>query len=146
MSHRVSVVAVACLLVVACGGGSDTPTAPSPPPPANVAGVWTGTFEYGSPLQQGAVTMDLTQTSGSVNGTWVIQSAGWNGNVTGTVDSSSFSGSLTFNAPASGGGTCTGAGSFSGNAGTTSMTWTSPAITGACSGLPTGIRIVVQRR
>lgn len=135
-------------LILASCGGSKTPTAPTPPPLAQVAGTWSGTFEatLASGFSQNAVTLALTQAGSGVNGTWVAQLPAWSGNVTGTVDTTNFSGALSFNATSSTGTACTGSGSFSGPAGGATMTWTSPAITGNCTGLPTAIRLVIQRR
>src|SRR5262245_41161050 len=138
------IVAMVALTAAACGDSN--PTAPTPPPPAVVSGTWSGTFEFGAPLQQRAITMELTQAGGNVNGTWAVQTSGWNGAVTGTVDSTTFSGSLTFNARSVTGAACTGQGSFSGAAGGTTLSWSSPGITGNCTGMPTSIRIVLQRR
>ena len=43
-------------------------------------------------------------------------------------------------------GPCTGTFAASGSAGGTTLNWTSPAVTGNCSNLPTGITIAVQAR
>lgn len=140
-------IAFALLTLVSCGGGN-APTAPSTPAVAQVAGGWSGTFEA-SQLSSGsgitALVMDLTQAGSSINGTYVITGFA-SGAVTGTVTTSTFSGSLTFNAQAVNGSACTGTFSTSGSAGGTTMRWTSPGVTGNCTNLPTGITIAIQRR
>lgn len=136
-------------LIVGCGG-SKTPTAPTPPPPpppAAVAGAWSGTFEATN-YATVSILVDLTQVSASVTGTWVKSSPGTreSGNISGTVDQSSFTGTLTYTfgtAP-----TCMG--SFSGTASTSTLNWSSPGFTGNCGlaapGNPVGVRFVLQRR
>lgn len=132
------------LLVSACGGSS--PTAPAPPPPANIAGGWTGTLQgtqTGGPFLV-AVVMDLTQAGDSVNGTY--STASWSGTVSGTTTPTAFSGSFTFNARTTTGASCSGTFAGSGSAGGTTMTWTSPGVSGTCNNLPTSMTLAVQRR
>jgi len=133
---------VVVLALSACGG--DTPAAPSPPPAAQVAGGWTGTLSSTNFAVQ-AVTVTLSQTSGTVAGTWVSPQLGWTGNINGTVDATSFTGTLTLNRPSGG---CTGAsGSFSGTAAAGSLRWTSAGFTGGnCAGPPVGITLTLQRQ
>jgi hypothetical protein len=92
--------------------------------------------------------MNLNQTGGTVTGTWALTDFDWTGNVSGTVDASSFTGNFTVNAPRVGGGTCTGTASFSGPATTSQGTlrWTSVAITGDCNFSNGSMTINVQRR
>lgn len=129
-----------------CGGSPAAPT-PPPPPPAQVAGNWSGTLES-SNYQPLAVFMTLSQTSTTVTGTWAAQSgsSGIAGNVSGTVDTSSFTGTLTFSINQTAG--CSG--SFSGGAGASTMTWSSAGYTGNCGlappGNPLSPRFVLQRR
>ena len=147
--NRLAVLFAVCL--TGCGGGSSSPTAPSPPPPpppANVAGQWSGTLESTNyvPL---AVFVTLNQTSTTVSGTWAAStgSSGIAGNITGTVDTSSFTGTMTLSLNQSAG--CSG--SFSGPAATASstLTWSSAGFTGNCNlnaGNPISPRFVLQRR
>lgn len=135
-----------CLLALALVGcGDSNPVAPTPPPPVSIAGAWSGTWESAN-FTPRAVLIDITQTGGTINGTWVTSPDGWNGTLTGTVDAGSFSGSLTFNARSTTGSACTGNGAFSGMATAGSLRWTSPAITGNCTGLPTTNSLTLQRR
>lgn len=141
---RILTVSFATMLTIACGGSS-TPTTPTPPPTPQLAGVWSGTFESSNFSQQ-AISLQLTQAGTSVNGTWVVQAVNWSGTITGTVDASTFSGSITFNAPSAGTATCTGSAALSGPPGSVTMTWSGPGVTGNCSGMPLGLRWVLQRR
>src|SRR3989442_10318597 len=86
------------LTATACGGDKN-PIAPTPPqpPPAAISGNWSGTWES-SNYSPRAVLINVTQTTASVSGTWATSPDGWNGTLTGTVDASSFTGTLTFNA------------------------------------------------
>lgn len=137
---------LACLAGASCGSSPAAP-APAPPQPAQIAGTFSGTFET-SNYAALAVFLTLNQTSSTVTGTWGAQSgtSGIAGNITGTVDPSSFTGTVTFSINQSAG--CTG--SFSGNASSQgNMTWTSAGFTGNCNlsaGNPLSPRFVFQRR
>lgn len=94
-----------------------------------------------------AITMQLSQTGGAVTGTWVATSStAIAGNVSGTVDQSSFTGNLTLSIRQSAG--CSGA--FSGSVSASSINWTAVAFTGNCglgnSANPTRPAFVLQRR
>ena len=148
---RIGAVVFASMVHVNCGSSS-TPAAPSPPtppPPANVAGNWTGNLES-SNYTASAVNVTLNQTGTNVTGTWAIAIRDWNGTITGTTDTSSFTGTFTFSGPnALGAGPrCTGTASVSGGASTSGPTvvWTSPGFTGSCTGMPVGLRWNLQRR
>jgi hypothetical protein len=135
------------LFTSACGGS--TPAAPTPPPPANIAGGWTGTFQatQGTSPVTVAFIMDLTQAGDSVNGTYSTSGGStFNGTVSGATTSSSFSGTFTFNARTVSGAACTGTFVASGNAGSSTMTWTSPIVSATCTNTPTSMTIAVQRR
>lgn len=149
---RLAVIGVTAVLL-GCGGGN-SPTAPSvpvpppPPPPASISGSWSGTLESTTyaPL---AVFMTLSQTSATVTGTWAAQSgtAGLAGNINGTVDATSFTGTITLSINQTAG--CSG--SFSGSAltGSSTMTWSGAGFTGNCNlnlGNPLAPRFVLQRR
>jgi hypothetical protein len=139
----------ACIVLAACGGNTTTAPTPLPPPqPAQLLGSWSGTLESGNyvPL---AVFVTLNQTSTTVTGTWTAQTgtSGLAGNISGTVDASSFTGTITMSINQNAG--CTG--SFSGGATTSASTinWTSVGFTGNCnlvSGNPASPRFVLQRR
>ena len=145
---RRSLLLVLVLALAACGGKS-SPTAPPPPPPqpAQIAGNWSGTFES-SNYAPVAVFLQLNQTSAAITGTWAAQSGGSGiaGNITGTVDPTTFTGTITFSINQTTG--CSGA--FSGNASSTgNLTWSSAGFTGNCNlvaGNPLGPRFVIQRR
>jgi hypothetical protein len=134
-----SVIAAAVLMSAACGSSPTAPSGPPPPPPvANVAGNWSGTWEdrFGA----SAFVMNLNQSGSTVTGTWQVE--GLNGSVSGSADSSSFTGSFTLNV-----GLCTETAAFSGPAssGTATLNWASVGLVGNC--LNTGrITINVQRR
>lgn len=135
------------LSLTACGS---TPAAPTPPPaPANVAGNWTGNLASSNwPTQ--ATNMVLAQTGTSVSGTWSTPAGGadWNGQVTGTVDPTSFTGTVTLSAPnALGvGPRCTGTASLSGPAGGSTIRWTGAGFTGSCTGEPIALIFNFQRQ
>lgn len=142
---RIVVVAVG-LFASAC---SSSPAAPTPPPqPAQIAGTWSGTLQYNqassSTLQVQAVAFNLTQAGSSVNGTYAAQT--FDGTVAGQTTPSNFSGTFTFNARTVTGAACTGSFAVSGPAGSTTMTWTSPAVIASCNNTPTNLTFAVQRR
>jgi hypothetical protein len=127
------------LVLTACGGSaSQVAPTPAPPPVARIVGTWLGTLTASAGPAQ-AIRMVLNQTAGTVTGTWVNEALGWTGNISGTVDASSFTGTLTLNRGTS----CTGAsGSFSGSVSATALRWSSAGFTGGtCTGLPTGVQI-----
>src|SRR5262249_4705266 len=119
---------------------------PPPPAAAQVAGGWSGTFETTNYAPQ-AVFVTLNQTSTTVSGTWVAQSgsSGLAGNISGSVDATSFTGTITFSINQSSG--CSA--SFSGPANSGTLTWSSAGFTGNCNlvaGNPLSPRFVLQRR
>lgn len=138
------------VLLVACGC-SDTPTAPTPPPPSPVqlAGLWTGTFESQTYSSQ-AMTMELGQVGNTITGTWAMSTSVLaRGNVTGVVDTTTFTGTVTFNLPTPNAPICTA--SFTGASTRTTIEWSSAGFaTGNCGltapGNPLGVRFVLQRR
>jgi hypothetical protein len=146
MYRRVLMLAY-CVGLSACGSSS-TPAAPTPPPAAaQIGGNWSGTLESGN-YQPVAVFVTLSQTNSTVTGTWAAQSgtSGIAGNISGTVDPTSFTGTITFSINQTAG--CSG--SFSGNASSTAnLTWSSAGFTGNCNvnlGNPVSPRFVLQRR
>lgn len=145
--NAIAVAAMTAILTSACGGGGNsTPTAPSPPPPVQIAGTWTGTFES-SNYQPLAAAVTLSQTGTTVTGTWSAPSgnSGIAGNINGTVDSSTFTGTISFSINQTAG--CSG--SFSGSSTTGSLRWSSAGFTGNCNlsgGNPLSPTFVLQRR
>jgi len=142
---------VLSLVLVGCGGSSG-PTAPTsppaPPPPVNIAGAWSGTFETQT-YTTTPIVIDLVQVGGTVTGTWASSGGTVRpyGNVNGTVDTTTFAGTITYNY--SNGPTCSG--SFSGNSTLNTLNWSSPGFTtGSCGlsapGNPLSVRFVLQRR
>ena len=98
---------------MACGGSN----APSP---ANVAGQWKGTIAVVGELL--SYSMTLTQDGSTVAGTWLVE-GGIAGGVAGSTTTTTFSGTLIFAIP---GCSPPPTAVISGNAGGTTMTWTSP--------------------
>lgn len=148
---RLVVVIVIALTISACGGGLQAPTAPTvivaqPPPVTQISGNWSGTFES-SNYATSSVLVTINQTSATISGTWAgsgtVREAG---TISGTVDSTSFTGTITYSFNQ--GPTCQG--SFSGSALTTTLNWSSAGFTGNCGlaspGNPLGVRFVLQRR
>jgi len=125
-------IAVALTLLTACGGGS----APSSPTPTlNLAGTWTGTWQF---VTSGAtivdtVTATLTQAGSTVSGTWTSES-GATGQISNLAAQASVSGSLTISQPTLTGPACTATTSVSGTASASSIDLTLPQIpgSGAC--------------
>ncbi len=86
-------IALAALVLVACGGGSSDNN-----PNNNITGKWDGSFAgfTSSTTINGNVTMTLAQQVSNSNVTGVFtSSSGVTGSVSGTFDGSSFTGSLT---------------------------------------------------
>lgn len=125
--------------LASCGSAS------APSQPVQIGGAWSGALESSNFPQQG-MTLSLTESGSAISGTWSSEAFQWSGAITGAVDSSSFSGVFTINAPAATGGICTGTATVSGTASPTVLTWTSPGFTGPCGGFPSSVRIVAQRR
>lgn len=134
MRHRFALVIVG--LVLAGCSGSKAPTTPSPP--VEIAGSWSGYLQFtfrssassqSTNLLLAPVTMSLTQMSASVDGTWT-ESFGLqaSGTITGTVDSTTFTGTITYAQP--NGPTCSG--SFSGSAKSSVLNWSGPGFKGTC--------------
>ena len=115
----------------ACTGGSQPSTSPSPVAPANIGGIWSGSLTFNGTLNQGPVTMTLTQASGAANvtGTWSGKNS-WSGTIAGSVSANTFAGQLVWNYEGAGQGlsACVATAAISGNAGGSAMTWTSSSI------------------
>lgn len=130
-------------LAVACSNPND------PSNFAQVGGNWTGTLSS-SNFAAVAVVLTMSESAGTVTGTWASAIANWNGNINGTVDKTSFTGSFTLNAPNAAGvsNACQGTASVSGPASTNSVTLnlTSAGFTGTCTGEPIGVTIAIQKQ
>jgi hypothetical protein len=148
--------ACVCLavLVVSCGDNNKSPTTPTPPRVAAVAGEWSGTFEYQQGSRTGlsqAVVVTLAQTNTTVSGNFAIVGILATGSITGTVDATSFTGTVQITMPASGGGLCNGSGALTGPAPATALVqtirWTGPGfLTADCGNMPLGVTFALQRR
>ena len=137
---------VFALMLAAAACGSTT-TAPTLSSPARVAGTWSGTWQATTAdggAYSSALAMTLTQAGSTVSGTWSTSDT--NGTVSGTTTNGGFSGTFTWNGASTTGGACTGTLPVSGSAGGTAMSWTSAAVTGNCTNMPTAITIAVQSR
>jgi hypothetical protein len=135
----------ALFLVSACSGSSTSPS--SVGSLTDVAGAWTGTFASSNNLTY-PIGVDITQTGSKISGTWQGTSVAWSGQVTGSLDSSSFSGQLTFTGRAADDTVCTGTAALTGSVSAKSMSWSSS--TGVQGGncpapLPVGVQIELQR-
>ena len=137
---------VAC--VSACGGSSVSPSDASGGAATNIAGTWNGTVvSSNNPDEQ--LTMVLTQSGSDVNGTWQSTSVGWDGQISGTVSSSSFAGKFSFSGTVSNGTVCTGSADMVGSAAISTMSWTSASgvVGGSCPApLPVGLKIDLQKQ
>ena len=92
--------------------------------------------------------MTITQSGSAISGTWTSTSVDWNGQITGTMDGSSFSGQLAFSGTSASGAVCTGTANISGTASPSSFSVTSSTgVTGpTCPApLPVGIQIDLHR-
>lgn len=97
-----SVLVLLLALTVGCQKKPDSP--PPPPDTANVTGTWTGPFTYTYPVVGGPVTnvtvngnlsMMLHQDGLGITGTYT-DSTGGAGNVNGSIQNHTFTGSLAF--------------------------------------------------
>jgi hypothetical protein len=137
-------VLVAVLAAAGCGGGPNEPSTTY----AQIGGTWSGHLQSAN-WAAAPISVTLSQTDGSVTGTWVSSSFDWNGTVTGTVTKTSFSGTFTISAPSesAGGLRCTGNATVNGAASSTGPTlvWTSAGFTSTCSNAPSGLTWNLQR-
>ena len=126
------VVVVALALVTSCGGGS---MSPAPTPTLNLAGTWTGSWQFvtsGATVTD-AVTATLTQTGSTATGTWTSES-GATGQITNLTAQSSISGSLTISQTTLTGAACNATTSVRGTASASAIDLTVPHIppSGVC--------------
>lgn len=140
---RVAILAAAVASIGSCGSNPNSPSHF-----AQVAGNWTGNLSFsqsgGSSLV--AVVMTLSESGSAVSGTWAASLVNWNGQITGTVDKTSFTGTFTLSAPSVGGGVCTGSASVAGPAGGATISWTGAGFTGSCNNEPVGLTWSLQRQ
>jgi hypothetical protein len=129
---------VSSLIASGCAG-------PNAPSPANVAGSWSGVVRWmatnGDVIPE-AITMTLSQRGSAVTGTWNTRLR--YGNVSGTTTSTDFSGTFTYNTSAEDDGTpCVGSMAVSGNAGGSTLNWSSPGVIENCLKAPQNISITL---
>jgi hypothetical protein len=146
---------VLCALVLAgastaCGSSSSTPTSPGSASPggpfADLSGSWTGTLESAN-LSTRSITLTVVQSGNCVDGAWISSTSDWHGAISGLATADSFSGFLSFERSASGGGQCDATAPVSGAAGST-LRFTADTLTavGSCSGeLPRSIVVTLRR-
>ncbi len=147
-----------CLLLLPIGCGSSqpvtpTPTAPSPPVPppspvVNMAGTWTGTVQSAN-FPARTITLVVSQGDSCVDGEWHDTTLDWKGAISGFASADSFSGQISFERTAAGGGKCQAAGFVSGPVGSVMKLaagdLSAPA--GSCTGdLPQSLVLTVQRQ
>jgi hypothetical protein len=145
------------LLPVGCGSSQSTPTpaptAPGPPvapssPVVNMAGTWTGTVTSAN-FPSRTITLVVSQGDSCVDGEWHDATLDWKGAISGFAAADSFSGQLSFERTAAGGGKCQAAGFVSGPVGDVMKLaagdLSAPA--GSCTGdLPQSLVISVRRQ
>ena len=161
MNARVVALLLAISAVSCEGDRRSIPTAPTPPTPVQIAGTWGGTLatsNYAATDGTDAlvltiispVTMSLNQSGSTITGTWASNSISGGvteaGTVSGTADSATFTGTITYifgDRP-----TCQG--TFSGSSTVSTLDWSSRGLTGNCwlapPGNPLTMRFVLQRR
>ncbi|HEY3883877.1 MAG TPA: hypothetical protein VGL62_01620 [Vicinamibacterales bacterium] len=142
------------MAATACG--SSAPAAPAPvfqstatiPDAFNIAGNWSGTIQSNN-LPTRTITMTIVQTSSCVDGAWKDAAGQWTGAISGWATTDSFSGQISFERTADGGGTCSAVGNAEGAIGNDGIHWTVDAFTssGACAGdLPQSTVITLQHQ
>jgi hypothetical protein len=144
---------VLCALVLAGVGaacGSSTPSSGGPTAPggpfADMSGTWTGSFESAN-FSTHSIALTVVQTGNCVDGAWITSTSDWHGAISGVATADSFSGFLSFERSASGGGQCDATGAVSGPAGSTLLfAIESLTAVGSCAGdLPKGIIVTLHR-
>jgi hypothetical protein len=131
----------------ACGSSSPAPSSTTPTGPfANLSGTWTGTFEA-SNFSTRTITVTIVQTGNCVDGAWISSTSDWHGAISGLATADAFSGFLSFERSAGGGGECDATAPISGPAcQTLRFTADGLAAVGACNGdLPKGIVVSLHR-
>ena len=145
---RFALIVCVAASVSACSGNSTGPSGLNGGMSTNIAGTWNGTVVSSNNSDQ-QLTMVLMQSGSDVSGNWNATSVSWQGQITGTVSGSSFTGQFKFSGTASSGTVCTGTADVVGSAATSAMAWTSAngVIGGSCPApLPIGLRIDLQHQ
>jgi len=121
-----------------------TPTTPL----ADLAGTWTGTVESdNAPARQ--VTLVVVQALSCVDGEWKDATGDWRGAISGFAAEDSFSGQISFERSANGGGKCQAAGTVAGPVVGDTFRWTADPLTanGTCDGgVPQHLVLSVRRQ
>lgn len=128
------------IAVIGCSSAAQAPTqptftAPAGPAPFNIAGNWSGSFQS-SNFPTRTITMTIVQTSSCVDGAWTDGTSQWTGAISGNATVNSFSGQISFERTADGGGACMAVANIQGPIGTGGIQWTAGAFTAtaACNG------------
>jgi hypothetical protein len=114
----------------------------------NIAGTWSGTFESAN-FSVHRVTMTVYQAYNCVDGVWTTSTSDWTGAISGYAGADSFSGQISFERLAEGGGKCTAVGDITGQADSGALRWTSNNFKpiGSCSGdVPQSVVLTLQRQ
>jgi hypothetical protein len=138
---------ILCIVASACSSETAPSNNGSLGSSLNISGSWTGLMSSSNNPSE-TITMQLTQSSGSISGTWRGTEIAWSGQVSGALSSGSFSGQMTFTGIALDGTTCTGTATVSGNASNSTLSWTSgQGVVGAPCGapLPAGVAVEMSR-
>jgi hypothetical protein len=142
------------LLPLACGGPgtAPSPTPPVPPtdlpPVANMAGNWTGTVESDN-FPARPITLVVVQAYNCVDGEWKDANGGWKGAISGLTSADSFSGQISLERSADGGGKCIASGTIAGPVDGDTIRWTADPLSavGDCNGgLPQRLILSVKRQ
>jgi hypothetical protein len=157
-TERRPLVPALLLLLLQLGCGAAPPTIPTgtigPPvtptePLANLAGTWTGTVESAN-FPTRSITLVVVQALNCVDGFWQDASGDWKGSISGFAAADSFSGQISLERTANGGGRCQASANVNGPAGGDSFRWTAEALSappGNCTGdLPQGLTLSVRRQ
>lgn len=145
---RVALVLCLAVSAAACGSSSTSPSSVSAGTTTNIAGTWNGTIASSNNATV-QIAMVLAQSGSDVTGTWNSTTVMWTGQVSGSVNGTSFDGQIKFSGTAADGTVCTGAASVSGTVSAATMAWTSPSgvVGGSCpAALPVGLKIDAQRQ
>jgi hypothetical protein len=113
-----------------------------------MAGTWSGTFQT-SNLATRTITMTIVQSASCVDGAWKDSAGQWSGAISGLATADSFSGQLSFERTADGGGKCAAVGFAEGPVGDDGigLKVASFSPSGSCDGdLPLGTTIKLQRQ
>ena len=129
-----------------CGSPAASPSTPTGQF-ADMSGTWTGTFESAN-FSTRTITLTVVQTTNCVDGAWITSTSDWHGAISGLATADSFSGFLSFERSASGGGQCDATSAVAGAAGQPTLRLTADSLSpvGSCAGdLPKGIVVTLHR-